>query len=132
MQLDDDVGRVASSVPVVICIPLNPSHTPHVFVTHREPNTPSSTQPRAIRHTPYSCTHTTAMELCCTHSICDSYATFHLCDRCKGFCCVCVCVSSFTDCVSARAVEIFLRALLTRGADYASSRNAKTLTVGHL
>lgn len=32
----------------------------------------------------------------------------------------------------ARAVEIFLHALLTRAAGYASSRSAKTLTVGHL
>ena len=39
---------------------------------------------------------------------------------------------SFTVCTSARAVEIFLQALLTRGADYAATRNAKTLTVGHL
>ena len=33
---------------------------------------------------------------------------------------------------AARAVEIFLQALLTRGANYALSRKAKTLTVGHL
>ena len=62
--------------------------------------------------------------------------------------CVCVCVSVFVDFMNmcgmfcqllhslslstARAVEIFLQALLTRGADYAGTRNAKTLTVGHL
>jgi len=33
---------------------------------------------------------------------------------------------------SARAVEIFLQALLTRSAEYAASRNAKTMTVLHL
>lgn len=32
----------------------------------------------------------------------------------------------------ARAVEIFLDALLTRADQYAASRSAKTLTVGHL
>ena len=38
---------------------------------------------------------------------------------------------SFTP-VPARAVEIFLQAMLTRATDYATSRSAKTLTVSHL
>ncbi|CAI8054758.1 Dr1-associated corepressor [Geodia barretti] len=41
-------------------------------------------------------------------------------------------VASSVPVVISRAVEIFLQALLTRGADYAATRNAKTLTVGHL
>ncbi|XP_003383773.1 PREDICTED: dr1-associated corepressor-like [Amphimedon queenslandica] len=32
----------------------------------------------------------------------------------------------------SRAVEIFLQAILTKSSEYAGSRNAKTLTVGHL
>lgn len=41
-------------------------------------------------------------------------------------------VASSVPILISRAVEIFLQALLSRTADYASSRNAKTLTVLHL
>eukprot|EP00731_Ephydatia_muelleri_P039185 Em1189g1a len=41
-------------------------------------------------------------------------------------------VASSVPVLISRAVEIFLQALLTRTADHASSRNAKTLSVNHL
>ena len=39
---------------------------------------------------------------------------------------------SLTNINAARAVEMFLQALLTRASGYATTRNAKTLTVGHM
>ncbi|XP_064403699.1 dr1-associated corepressor-like [Halichondria panicea] len=41
-------------------------------------------------------------------------------------------VASSVPVVISRAVEIFLESLLTRAADYADSRKAKTLTVSHM
>ena len=46
-----------------------------------------------------------------------------------GFCLLCI---YFLNFAVARAVEIFLQAILTKSSEYAGSRNAKTLTVGHL
>ena len=46
--------------------------------------------------------------------------------------CILVNFTLVLDLITARAVEIFLQALLTRADCYASSRNAKTLTVSHL
>ena len=42
------------------------------------------------------------------------------------------CTFFLINVILARAVEIFLQALLSRASNYAASRSAKTLTVGHM